>query len=78
MANDNDLIDILSEVVSTGLRKLFSVITYDDLMKDVSYLCTLILKILNIRFKEIRNVLTQVILIFLHLCIWMRYFFAEP
>ena len=29
-------IDILSEVVATGLRKLFSVITFDGLVKDVS------------------------------------------
>lgn len=29
-------IDVLSEVVTTGLRKLFSVITFDGLVKDVS------------------------------------------
>lgn len=33
---DNAFIDILSDVVNTGLRKLYSVITYDGLMKDVS------------------------------------------
>ena len=33
---DNVLIDVLSEVVATGLRKLFSIITFDGLVKDVS------------------------------------------
>lgn len=34
--DDNVFIDILSEVVATGLRKLFSIITYEGLVKDVS------------------------------------------
>ena len=29
-------IDVLSEVVATGLRKLFSIITFDGLVRDVS------------------------------------------
>lgn len=33
---DNVYVDILSDVVSTGLRKLFSVITQDNLLRDVS------------------------------------------
>lgn len=36
--DDNVFIDIMSEVVATGLRKLFSIITYDGLVKDVSSL----------------------------------------
>ncbi|XP_068698646.1 sperm-associated antigen 17-like [Montipora foliosa] len=32
---DNFLIDVLSEVVATGLRKLFSIVTFDGLLKDV-------------------------------------------
>ena len=35
---DNVFIDVLSDVVATGLRKLFSIITYDGLVKDVSSL----------------------------------------
>ena len=34
---DNFLIDVLSEVVATGLRKLFSIVTFDGLLKDVSF-----------------------------------------
>lgn len=33
---DNVFIDVLSEVVGTGLRKLFSIITFDGLLRDVS------------------------------------------
>jgi hypothetical protein len=33
---ENIYLDILSDVVSTGLRKMFSVITEEGLMKDVS------------------------------------------
>lgn len=40
---DNVFIDILSEVVASGLRKLFSIITYEDLVKDVSSLRILII-----------------------------------
>ncbi|XP_078373230.1 sperm-associated antigen 17-like isoform X2 [Oculina patagonica] len=32
---DNVFIDVLSEVVASGLRKLFSIITYEGLVKDV-------------------------------------------
>ncbi|EDO27342.1 predicted protein, partial [Nematostella vectensis] len=32
--DDNIFLDILSDVIATGLRKLFSVITYDGLIKD--------------------------------------------
>ncbi|KAK2570951.1 Sperm-associated antigen 17 [Acropora cervicornis] len=32
---DNVFIDVLSEVVGTGLRKLFSIITFDGLLRDV-------------------------------------------
>ena len=35
---DNTLIDILCEVISTGLRKHFSVITKEGLFKEVRYL----------------------------------------
>ena len=40
---DNVFIDILSEVVATGLRKLYSIITFDGLVKDVSYTISLFL-----------------------------------
>ena len=36
-------IDILSEVVATGLRKLYSIITLDGLVKDVSYTISMFL-----------------------------------
>ena len=35
-ADDNVLIETMSEVVATGVRKLFSIITYEGLIKDVS------------------------------------------
>ncbi|PFX34574.1 Sperm-associated antigen 17 [Stylophora pistillata] len=34
-ADDNVFIETMSEVVATGLRKLFSIITYESLIKDV-------------------------------------------
>ena len=34
---DNDLINISSEVISTGLRKLFSVISKEQLYKEVCF-----------------------------------------
>lgn len=40
---DNVFIDILSEVVATGLRKLYSIITFDGLVKDVSYTISMFL-----------------------------------
>ena len=40
---DNVFIDILSEVVATGLRKLYSIITLDGLVKDVSYTISMFL-----------------------------------
>lgn len=35
-ADDNVFIETMSEVVATGVRKLFSIIRYDGLIKDVS------------------------------------------
>ena len=40
---DNVFIDVLSEVVATGLRKLYSIITFDGLFKDVSYTISMFL-----------------------------------
>lgn len=72
-ADDNDFIDILADVVSTGLRKLFSVITYEELMKDVSWLFlhhnSTIIK--PVTYKEIFFFNFHVA-VFICLCVWEK------
>lgn len=46
---DNVFIDVLSEVVATGLRKLFSVITFDGLVRDVSSILDCLLFLVTVR-----------------------------